>query len=166
MRPVGIEPTTFGWKDRCSLASFQRPLTTELRALTLQIGRFLRRFREPIERPLTGSAPIPPFRVPTQPRCRKPDSKRRGRARSARAVVGAGHPVPRGGGCRAGSAGLSNASGSPKPHGGITTDHTRICQRQPLTDHCLTLPQFSPAAPFPRSTRRGRAGSVASRGAR
>ena len=33
MRPTGVEPATFGLKDRRSLAPRKEPLTTELRAL-------------------------------------------------------------------------------------------------------------------------------------
>ncbi|MDB5693556.1 MAG: hypothetical protein JWO81_2619 [Alphaproteobacteria bacterium] len=32
MRPTGVEPATFGLKDRRSLAPRKEPLTTELRA--------------------------------------------------------------------------------------------------------------------------------------
>jgi nicotinamidase-related amidase len=34
MRPTGVEPATFGLKDRRSLGPRKDPLTTELRALT------------------------------------------------------------------------------------------------------------------------------------
>ena len=36
MRPTGVEPATFGLKDRRSLAPRKEPLTTELRALTAE----------------------------------------------------------------------------------------------------------------------------------
>ena len=35
MRPTGVEPATFGLKDRRSLGPRKEPLTTELRALRL-----------------------------------------------------------------------------------------------------------------------------------
>lgn len=37
MRPEGIEPSTFGWKDRRSLEPVKVPLTTELRALVVSL---------------------------------------------------------------------------------------------------------------------------------
>ena len=39
MRPTGVEPATFGLKDRRSLAPRKEPLTTELRALTAKTTR-------------------------------------------------------------------------------------------------------------------------------
>lgn len=39
MRPTGVEPATFGLKDRRSLGPRKDPLTTELRALTANITR-------------------------------------------------------------------------------------------------------------------------------
>ena len=39
MRPTGVEPATFGLKDRRSLGPRKDPLTTELRALAVKITR-------------------------------------------------------------------------------------------------------------------------------
>jgi hypothetical protein len=40
MRPTGVEPATFGLKDRRSLGPRKDPLTTELRALMGANGYF------------------------------------------------------------------------------------------------------------------------------
>jgi hypothetical protein len=37
MRPTGVEPATFGLKDRRSLGPRKDPLTTELRALRREL---------------------------------------------------------------------------------------------------------------------------------
>ncbi len=42
MRPTGVEPATFGLKDRRSLAPRKEPLTTELRAPAGNITRAAR----------------------------------------------------------------------------------------------------------------------------
>ncbi len=39
MRPTGVEPATFGLKDRRSLGPRKDPLTTELRALGMNCTR-------------------------------------------------------------------------------------------------------------------------------
>jgi hypothetical protein len=39
MRPTGVEPATFGLKDRRSLGPRKDPLTTELRALPWKVTR-------------------------------------------------------------------------------------------------------------------------------
>ena len=39
MRPTGVEPATFGLKDRRSLGPRKDPLTTELRALVWKVTR-------------------------------------------------------------------------------------------------------------------------------
>ena len=39
MRPTGVEPATFGLKDRRSLGPRKDPLTTELRALAVKDSR-------------------------------------------------------------------------------------------------------------------------------
>ena len=39
MRPTGVEPATFGLKDRRSLGPRKDPLTTELRALAVKTTR-------------------------------------------------------------------------------------------------------------------------------
>jgi hypothetical protein len=41
MRPTGVEPATFGLKDRRSLGPRKDPLTTELRALMTAGGYFV-----------------------------------------------------------------------------------------------------------------------------